>query len=112
MGLDRIVELIEHESNVLIIGLAVITSSNESSHNILSSLRNIDYMFNLIYMDDDKSLSKQIKQADKSNCDILIIVGNDEISNNMLTVKHLKCNKKDQIIPFEQLIDLITGYKK
>ena len=111
MGLDRIVELIEHESNVLIIGLAVITSSNESSHNILSSLRNIDYMFNLIYMDDDKSLSKQIKQADKSNCDILIIVGNDEISNNTFTVKYLKCDKEDQTMPFEKLIDLIERYK-
>ena len=112
MGLDRIVELIEHESNALIIGLAVITSSNEESHNILSSLRNIDYMFDLIYMDDDKSLSKQIKQADKSNCDILIIVGNDEISNNTFTIKYLKCDKKDQNIHLEQLIDLIKGYKK
>ena len=63
-------------------------------------------------MDNDKSLSKQIKQADKSNCDILIIVGNDEISNNTFTVKHLKCDRKDLNIPFEQLIDLITGYKK
>ena len=112
MGLDRIVELIEYESNALIIGLAVITNSNDESYEILNSLRNIDYTYNLIQMDNDKSLSKQIKQADKSNCDILIIVGNDEISNNTFTVKHLKCDRKDQNIPFEQLIDLITGYKK
>ena len=112
MGLDRIVELIEYESNALIIGLAVITNSNDESYEILNSLRNIDYTYNLIQMDNDKSLSKQIKQADKSNCDILIIVGNDEISNNTFTVKHLKCDRKDQNISFEQLIDLITGYKK
>ena len=111
MGLDRIVELIEYESNILIIGLAVIDNSNDESYAILNSLRNIDYTFTLIHMDDDKSLSKKIKQADKSNCDILIIVGNDEISNNTFTVKYLKSNKKDQSVPFEELIDLITGYK-
>ena len=112
MGLDRIVELIEYESNVLIIGLAVINNSNDETYKILNTLRNIDHTFNLIHMDDGKSLSKQIKQADKSNCDILIIVGNDEISNNTFTVKYLKCEKKDQNIPLEQLIDLIIGYKK
>ena len=112
MGIDRIVELIEYESNVLNIGLAVITKPNDESHEILNSLRNIDYTFYLIQMENNKSLSKQIKQADKCNCDILIIVGNDEISNNTFTVKYLKCDKKDQNIPFEQLIDLITGYKK
>jgi len=112
MGLDRIVELIDYESNVLIIGLAVISDSNDESYKILNSLRNIDYTFNLIHMDDSKSLSKQIKQADKSNCDILIIVGNDEISNNTFTVKYLKCDKEDQTMPFEKLIDLIAGYTK
>jgi histidyl-tRNA synthetase len=112
MGLDRIVELLDYESNELIIGLAVINNSNDESYKILTSLRNIDFTFNLIQMDDSKSLSKQIKQADKSNCDILIIVGNDEISNNTFTVKYLKCDKEDQIMPFEKLIDLIAGYKK
>ena len=112
MGLDRIVELLEYESSVLIIGLAVISNSNDESYKILSSLRNIDSTFNLIHMDDDKSLSKQIKAADKSNCDILLIVGNNEIRNNTLTVKYLKCDKEDQNIPFEKLIDLIAGHKK
>ena len=111
MGLDRIVELVDYESNVLIIGLAVISNSNDESYKILSSLRNIDSTFNLIHMDDSKSLSKQIKQADKSNCDILIIVGNNEISNNTFTVKYLKCDKEDQTMPFEKLIDLIERYK-
>ena len=37
MGLDRIVELMEYESNALIIGLAVITNSNDESYEILNS---------------------------------------------------------------------------
>jgi histidyl-tRNA synthetase len=61
-------------------------------------------------MDNGKSLSKQIKQADKTKCDILLIVGNDEISNNTFTIKYLKCDKKDQNISSDKLIDLIAEY--
>ena len=111
MGLDRIAELIKYESNELTIGLAVITDNQNDSYKALSSLRNLNCPFNLIHMDSDKSLSKQIKQADKSKCDILLIVGNDEISNNTFTVKYLKCDKKDHNISCENLIDLITGYE-
>jgi len=111
MGLDRIAELVNYEPNELTIGLAVITDNQNDSYKALSSLRNLNCQFNLIHMDNDKSLSKQIKQADKAKCDILLIVGNDEISNNTFTVKHLKCDTKDQNISSEKLIDLITGYE-
>ena len=93
------------------IGLAVITDNQNDSYKVLGSLRNLDCQFNLIHMDTDKSLSKQIKQADKAKCDILLIVGNDEISNNTFTVKYLKCDKKDHNISCENLIDLITVYE-
>jgi histidyl-tRNA synthetase len=112
MGLDRIVELIMYETRELTVGLAVITDNQDNSYKVLSSLRNLDCQFNLIQMNNDKSLSKQIKQADKAKCDILLIVGNDEISNNTFTVKHLKHDKKDQNISSEKLIDLITGYNE
>ena len=110
MGLDRIAEIIDYDSDELTIGLAVITDTHDDSYKVLNSLRNIDYQFNLIHMDNDKSLSKQIKQADKAKCDILLIVGNDEMSNNTFTVKHLKYDRKDQSISSDKLIDLITGY--
>ncbi len=112
MGLDRVAELTLYEPNELIIGLAVITEKQDDSYKVLNFLRNIHYKFTLIYMDNDKSLSKQIKQADKAKCDILLIVGNDEISNNTFTVKHLKHDKKDQNITFKNLVDFIIGYKK
>ena len=41
MGLDRIVELLEYESSILTVGLAVITNSNDESHEILNSLRKL-----------------------------------------------------------------------
>ena len=46
-------------------------------------------------MDTDKSLVKQIKSAVKSNCDILVIVGSEEMSNNILTIKDLRSDRDD-----------------
>ena len=58
-------------------------------------------------MDRNKSLTKQIKQADKEECELLIIVGDDEISNNMLTVKYLREDKVDQKVSYSTITDII-----
>jgi len=58
-------------------------------------------------MDRNKSLTKQIKQADKEECELLIIVGDNEISNNMLTVKHLRADQKDLNVSLAEIKDII-----
>jgi histidyl-tRNA synthetase len=58
-------------------------------------------------MDKNKTLTKQIKQADKEKCDLLIIVGDNEISNNMLTVKHLRTDQKDRNVSLAEIKDII-----
>ena len=61
-------------------------------------------------MDHDKSLSKQIKSAVKSNCDILVIVGSDEMSNNTFTLKYLKKNLDDVLIKQNDFSKIIKEY--
>ncbi len=107
MGVDRIVELININNIEHVIGLSVITDNKADLHKVSSQLRQTNTKFRLVQMDIDKSLSKQIKSAVKHNCDILIIVGSDEISNNMLTVKYLKENKDDQSISQSEFSNLI-----
>jgi histidyl-tRNA synthetase len=58
-------------------------------------------------MDKNKTLTKQIKQADKEQCKLLIIVGDNEISNNMLTVKHLRADQKDRNVSLAEIKDII-----
>jgi histidyl-tRNA synthetase len=58
-------------------------------------------------MDKKKTLTKQIKQADKEQCELLIIVGDNEISNNMLTVKHLRADQKDRNVSLAEIKDII-----
>tara|TARA_B100000035_G_scaffold307620_1_gene311140 strand:+ start:179 stop:1438 length:1260 start_codon:yes stop_codon:yes gene_type:complete len=107
MGIDRIVNLLNFNTNKFTVGLSVITSNYNNLAQISSAIRDIDHNFRLIQMDTEKSLSKQIKMAVKYDCDILIIVGNDEMSNNTLTIKHLKKTKEDESISFNDLSNII-----
>ena len=90
IGVDREVDLMSHKDTDLVVGLSVISNSKSDMSKISSILRNTDNKFTLIQMDAEKSLTKQIKTAVKSNCDILVIVGSEEISNNILTIKDLR----------------------
>ena len=73
-----------------------------------SILRNSKTIFRLIQMDNNKSLTKQIKNAVKNNCDILVIVGEDEIRNNTLTIKYLKSNRDDNTIDLDSFTNFIN----
>ena len=110
MGIDRIVNLLNFKNNRFRVGLSVITSNHNDLSQISSAIRDIDHNFRLIQMDPEKSLSKQIKIAVKCDCDILIIVGNDEMSNNTLTLKYLKKTKEDQSIRLSDLSNIIKEY--
>ena len=110
MGIDRIVDLITYQDTDLVIGLSVISDSKSDILKISSFIRSVGNNFRLIQMDADKSLTKQIKIAVKSNCDILVIVGSEEISNNTLTIKDLRSDKDDRTIGFDDFSKFIEEY--
>ena len=107
MGLDRVVELFEDKNTFINIGLANISEKNHSIQKLVQHLRDLDCDFKLKIMDNNKTLTKQIKQADKEQCKLLIIVGDNEISNNMLTVKHLRADQKDLNVSLAEIKDII-----
>ena len=107
MGLDRVVELFEDKNTFINIGLANISEKNYSIHKLVQYIRDLDCDLKLKIMDKNKTLTKQIKQADKEQCELLIIVGDNEISNNMLTVKHLRADQKDRNVSLAELKDII-----
>ena len=89
------------------IGLANISEKNHSIQKLVQYIRDLDCDFKLKIMDKNKTLTKQIKQADKEQCELLIIVGDNEISNNMLTVKHLRADQKDRNVSLAEIKDII-----
>ena len=110
IGVDRVVDLMSYKDTDLVVGLSVISNSKSDMSKISSILRNTDNKFTLIQMDADKSLTKQIKTAVKSNCDILVIVGSEEISNNILTIKDLRSDRDDMSISFDDFSKFIEEY--
>ena len=110
IGIDRVVDLITYKHTDLVVGLSVISNSKSDMSRISSILRNTENKFTLIQMDTDKSLTKQIKSAVKSNCDILVIVGSEEMSNNILTIKDLGSDTDDKSINFDDFSKFIEEY--
>jgi len=110
-GADRIYDVIEHLNNfpdnkessskVLFLNLG----SEEEKHclPILSDIRNLG--INAEIYPDNAKIKKQMTYADKKNIPYVIIIGENEIKNNKLTLKNMKTGEqklinKDYIISF------------
>ncbi len=54
------------------------------------------------------SMKSQMKKADKSGADIALILAEDELKNEQLTVKYLREKKQQITVSFEELNNFIT----
>ena len=55
------------------------------------------------------NMKKQMKRADKSGAQIALILGEDEIAQNTVTVKYLRGQQEQQSLPLEQVPNLLTN---
>jgi len=110
MGLERIALLIQDKNSQLVnkrcqlyfvaLGDKAQIESMKLSKKILQVLPNIT-LSNDISMGNLKS---QMKKADKSNADFALILGEEELSNNQLSIKPLKGQGVQQSIELEGII--------
>jgi histidyl-tRNA synthetase len=110
MGLERIVLLIKDMNSQLgkkrcqlyfvALGAKAQIESMKLSKKILQALPNFT-LNNDISMG---SLKSQMKKADKSNADFALILGEEELSNNQLSIKPLKGQGVQQSIKLEGII--------
>ena len=77
-------------------------------YEILDSLRK-NNINSEIFLDSKKNLGKQLTYANKRDCPVAIICGENEFNENTVTIKNLKGVKgeNNQTIPKEKLIDEI-----
>lgn len=54
------------------------------------------------------NMKKQMKRADKSGAQIALILGEDEIANQEVTVKYLRGQDEQQSVAFDQIPHLLT----
>jgi len=110
MGIERIALIVKDQSNQInktkphlyfvALGEKSQIESIKLSKKILSALRNI-IITNDMSMG---SLKNQMKKADKSNADFALILGEEELLNNQLSIKPLKGQGAQQLIKLEGII--------
>ncbi|MDH3327330.1 MAG: ATP phosphoribosyltransferase regulatory subunit, partial [Gammaproteobacteria bacterium] len=74
----------------------------ESVHNALPGLK-------LITNCGGGSFKAQMKKADRCGASLALIVGDDEITNNTISVKYLRQDKPQQAIATNDLISFLTS---
>ena len=62
---------------------------------LISMLRNNNYI--CLYTYDVKSLKAQLKEADKLNCKFCLILGEEELKDNLIVVRSLEKGTQDNI---------------
>ena len=110
MGLERIALLIQDKKSQIVIkrcqlyfvtlGDKAQIESMKLSKKILQALPNITLSNDLSM----GSLKSQMKKADKSNADFALILGEEELSHNQLSIKPLKGQGVQQSIKLEGII--------
>lgn len=110
MGLERLMLLINEQSESLTqqipslyfvaLGERAQQASMRICHDIHQELPDV-IMINDISMG---SLKSQMKKADKSNSDFALILGEEEINNNQISIKPLKGQGDQQLISLEGII--------
>ena len=110
MGLERIALLIQDKKSQIVIkrcqlyfvtlGDKAQIESMKLSKKILQALPNITLSNDLSM----GNLKSQMKKADKSNADFALILGEEELSNNQLSIKPLKGQGVQQSIELEGII--------
>ena len=93
IGIERIILLLENTNLVTNINpdIYIVNLGNESRNKafmISELLRDENYKVNINL--DSSSFKSQMKKADKSNAKIALIIGEDELKNNLIQVKLIR----------------------
>ena len=101
------IDLSKFESNI---DAAVLTIGNNNvayAMDITKTLRNKNITA-VTYLDTDKKFKNQIEYADKISAKFSIIIGEDEVKNNIVTIKNMT-DGNQQTLPMSDAIKLIKG---
>lgn len=114
LGIERLIELLEipadikHDNNLNAYLVLVGETASAKGMALSEKWRNEVQGLKLQVNCGGGSIKSQMKKADKSGANLALILGDDELEKNIITVKFLR-EKKDQ----EEIgLDEVTGYLK
>lgn len=114
LGLERLIELLEIPENVQrnnnLTAYLVLVGDNATSKGMILSeqWRNEVLGLKLQVNCGAGSIKSQMKKADKSGANIALILGDDELDKNVITIKYLRDKKEQEVIE----MDAVASYLK
>jgi len=58
------------------------------------------------------SFKSQIKRADRSGARLALVLGDDELANGTVTVKHMRTDREQETVPLEGLAKRLDSLLK
>lgn len=116
IGLERLILLLEGQ-NVEVtnheLSIYIITPDDNAQLKSMQIARILhDAMPDAVIYNDITlgSLKSQFKKADKSNADFALILGEEELNNNQVSIKPLKSQKQQQTLSIDEAIKYFKDY--
>ena len=114
LGVERILALLEEQQGMEAPGIdAYLILMGEAAEitgmQLAEKLRDARPGISLIANCGGGSMKSQMKKADRSGARFALILGDEELNNNVVTVKYLRDNKDQQTVPFDDIADLIRS---
>ncbi len=113
LGFDRTLETMEtynlvpdFKQSIQVLVTVFSADTLEKSVAISQTLRNADFTVS-IYPEPDAKLAKQVKYADKLGVPFVVILGEDEVTQNAVTVKNMATGEQ-RTVPIDQVIQTIN----
>ncbi len=106
IGIERILQLVKIQNYDHPIKAGFINTDKQiykKTYKIANDLRNINKKIILETFLSEGSLKSQLRKANKTNCDFVIIVGDDELSNNQIIWKNLSSSSEQELISLSKL---------
>ena len=110
IGAERLIILAEAEgifkdlSNFLDVYVIDMTKGNSYALEVASLIRANGYSAEINYY--DRSMKSQFKSADRKNARFVVIIGEDEVNNRIVTVKNSETHEQ-MTLPVEKLIEYL-----
>lgn len=113
LGMERVISLLEMQGfdatqspDVYLISVGDVAQQWASS--LAEKIRDDFPQISLLMHCGESSFKNQLKKADKSGATVALILGEDEVTHNQITVKYLREDKEQQTVAYEQLVKTLV----
>ena len=112
IGVERIVELLNSESNKPFLKVGFILAGeriDKKTYKIADDFRTANNDIILDTFLSEGSLKSQLRRANKNNCSYAIIIGEDELKNNQVIWKDLTKGGEQELLSLKEVIEKYTN---